>query len=122
MGGGGKGSDPKMKVVDYYMSMHIGVCHGPVDAVEAVFYGEKLFWEGEVSGPGVINVDNPNLFGGVKKEGGVRGQIYVLPGSGAQTMPHSAAWRMGRRSDNCPAYRGMTSLFFLNNGGWDGTF
>jgi hypothetical protein len=37
----GKGGGNKYRVVDYYMSIHYGICHGPVDALLGIFIKER---------------------------------------------------------------------------------
>jgi len=49
MGGGGKKGGQKRIVVDYFMSIHFGICHGPVDALLNVWIKEKNAWPGEMT-------------------------------------------------------------------------
>lgn len=120
--GGGKGGDPKMKVTNYYMSLHLGVCTGPVDAVKAIIVGEKVAWEGNRTTPGVERIDKPNLYGGLKKEGGLLGDVAFLLGGQTQVIPEDIATSFGETPGSLPAYRGITSLFFRGSIDWDGTF
>lgn len=126
--GGKSGGDAKQKVTKYYMSMHVGVCHSGVDAVTGLYYGEKAMWEGEQSGPGVINIDKYGLFGAVRKEGGCAGSVFVLPGDQDQVIPAAIAQKFGddtideEGNNICPAFRGILSLFFCTHEDWDGTY
>lgn len=105
----------QQQVTLYYMSIHYGVCTA-VDKVLGIFAKEKEAWTGEVSTPTTISINKQELFGGVKKEGGLLGSVHIMPGTETQTMPAALAQKMGRSgSSDCPAYRGITSLFFYRN-------
>lgn len=110
MGGGKKGGG-KAEVVDYYMSMHYGISHS-VDALLSIIVGEKTAWTGEITDGTPFPVINTELFGGNKKEGGVAGLVTFLKGSATQVMPEELALRLGKSSATCPAYRGISSVFF----------
>lgn len=105
---------PKVEVVEYFMSVHFGICAGPVDALLKVIVGEKEALSGEFSDVTAIPVDKPDLYGGIKKEGGLRGTVHYLPGRGDQILPEVLAGKMGLTSATCPGYRGIASLFFHN--------
>lgn len=119
---GGKGGDPKMPVSDYYMSIHFGVCQGPVDALVGLYYGEKLLWEGFETSAGVLSLSRKYLFGGPKKEGGASGAAVFLPGDQYQVLPPDLTRRMGLTPKTCPAYRGITSVFMVSSSSWDGVY
>ena len=108
----GKSSSPKMDVTDYRMSLHYGICHGPLDALLGIFVGEKEAWTGNVTSATAISVARPDLFGGIKKEGGVVGIAEYLPGGPTQVMPSGLAAKLGKTSATCPGYRGLASIFF----------
>jgi len=107
----------KMEVTDYYMSVHMGICHGPVDAITGIYIGEKVAWEGEATTTQTIDINKPDLFGGVKKEGGAVGNVVFSPGPiGSGNLIHAnLAARMGRTQATTPAYNGMAYLFFIGN-------
>ena len=46
----------------YFLGMHMVLCHGPVDAVQAISFGEREAWSGSRVGSGDILVNNPKLF------------------------------------------------------------
>lgn len=118
MGGKGGGSG-KMEVADYYLSVHLGICLGPIDALTGIYIGEKAAWEGEATAEQTIVINKPDLFGGVKKEGGAVGEVRFMPGKppGTATMLSTLAARLGLTSDTCPAYTGLASLFFVGSTG-----
>jgi len=113
----GKGGKPKVEVTEYSMSEHFGICSGPVDAITRIIVKEKTAWEGSQSTLGTTVINLPELFGGVKKEGGLKGLVTFLPGDADQLMPIGLAQKLGRSGPNdCPAFRGISSLFFYGNG------
>ncbi len=108
---GGKSSS-KIEVNHYLMSIHLGICLGPVDAITAAYYGEKKYWSGYNTTNQVYTIANTGLFGGDKKEGGVEGQMTVLMGRSDQVLPDNIAVKLGRPSgQDCPGFRGITSVF-----------
>lgn len=107
---------PKMEVTEYYMSVHFGICSGPIDALLGVTIKEKTAWTGVQTEPGAFAVSNKDLFGGVKKEGGIDGLVTYLPGRSDQVLPDFHAARLGRGTGaNSPGYRGLASLFFTGS-------
>lgn len=108
----GKGS-AKTEVTEYYMSIHMGICGAGADSINEIIIGEKLAWAGDVSAESQIVVNAPELFGGVKKEGGAGGIAYYLPGGPDQVMPEVLARRLGLTSATCPGFRGFPSIFFV---------
>ncbi len=87
--GGGKGGKDKCVTIgySYYMGLHIGVCRGPVDELVAIEAGGKVAWTGSIKDNASTYIDAPNLFGGRKKEGGLRGPLTILMGGGVQDIP-----------------------------------
>jgi hypothetical protein len=98
------------------MSIHTGICHGPVDELISITVGEKLAWEVGAASAGTYTIDKPELFGGLKKEGGVGGVFEFFKGNYFQTMPERLAQRLGLTTATSPAYRGIASLFFTASG------
>ncbi len=154
-----KGGGSSYQVTNYHMSMHYGICHGPVDAMLGIFVKEKDAWPGTTVyddpdddpnapeiiidltqrfddwifdiadgnvvsgeravaiGPGKLLVNKPDLFGGDKKEGGVKGNVYWLPGRFNQTLPDVLAAKLspGKTGAQVPGFRGIASLFFYSD-------
>lgn len=107
MGGSRK---PKVEVTEYRLSMHLGICVGPVDEIKAIYIDEKPMWQGSATSNTVLNIDRKSLFGGVKEEGGVSGQCHILMGGNGQTLP---SWLASKLPGNhVPGFRGLCSLFF----------
>lgn len=102
---------------EYYMGLHFGLCHGPVDAILALDAGEKLAWSGNVTAStagftNLIAVRARSLFGGKKKEGGLEANVAVRMGEPTQI---SDGYLDNFQGPPAPAYRGITSLV------WHGT-
>lgn len=106
---------PTQQVADYLMSLHVGVAH-TVDSVERIRVNDKTAYVGRVSENGTISINQPALFGGNKKEGGLRGLVEVLLGGPTQTLPSRLIAKLGQGADGTPGFRGLTSLFFTGGG------
>ncbi|TIU88810.1 MAG: hypothetical protein E5W06_00125 [Mesorhizobium sp.] len=105
-------SGGKVEVHEYSMSLHVGICAaGDGLQLIALNYGDKEIWRGEAADQGVFSINKPDLFGGIKKEGGVKGLLWWLPGKSDQSMPETLAKRLGLTSATCPGFRGLSSFF-----------
>lgn len=102
----------KAPVSKYFMSVHFGICHGPVDSIRAFYAGEKRAWSGDVTSNQTVEIDEEKFFGGLKKEGGLQGEIEFMLGGASQTVSDALAERLDRTPTTAPGYRGMTSAFF----------
>lgn len=90
----------------YYMGLHFGICHGPVDALHQVNVGERAAWSGAIASSGAVVIDQAELFGGDKREGGIAGQLDVLMGEPAQAANDYLTSQLGA---GIPAFRGILS-------------
>lgn len=107
---GGKGGS-KIEVSNYQMSLHIGICLAPVDAIIAAYYGEKKYWSGYNTDNTTYSISQRSLFGGAKKEGGIEGNMTFLMGKSDQVIPDWFAQKLGRSSGaQSPGFRGVTSV------------
>lgn len=107
----GKKDNPKQRVVEYFMTLHYGICHGPVDYISKITIKEKEAWSGQAKTNQAILINEPELFGGIKKEGGVIGSAYYLSGHSEQTIPEFLAAKVGLTTAEMPAYRGIASIW-----------
>lgn len=117
----GKSKSQKQDVVDYRMSIHFGIS-STVDGLSGIYVNEKTVWEGWAPTYMPISIYQPELFGGVKKEGGLVGFAHFLPGNQSQVMPEALAAKLGRTSDTCPGFRGLSSIFFAGSYEGSGNF
>ena len=108
----GKPDKPKMSVTQYFASIHYGIAYGPLDYILKIFVQEKEAWSGRYPDEIEFIIDQEELFGGIKKEGGVAGHVTYLPGGPDQVMPNELAERAGKTTATMPAYRGIASAFF----------
>ncbi len=90
----------------YYMGLHFGICHGPVDTVQDVIVGERTAWTGAQDASGPIAIAAGELFGGDKREGGVEGVLDVMMGEPAQPANSYLVSKLGAV---IPAFRGILS-------------
>lgn len=104
---GGKGRQEYTVGYWYGLGAHLVLCHGPVDAITEIRVGERVAWSGNVTGNTTITIDNPNLFGGEEREGGVQGQVDILMGGPTQGRNAYLQERLGA---DVPAFRGVVSL------------
>jgi len=88
----------------YYLGLHFGICHGPVDSVLEVEVGERTAWTGNYTTSGAIQISAPNLFGGEEREGGVQGQLDVMMGEPTQG---ANGYLQGVQGGPQPGYRGF---------------
>jgi hypothetical protein len=107
-----KGGGGKQVVVDYALTVHYGVCYGPVDGIRRIEIGDKNIGIDEITGNDVITVDNINLFGGPKKGGGIRGRIHVFFGGPTQLMSEEIAAKYSRTPTTMTGYRDLLTLCF----------
>lgn len=112
MSGGGSTSSGKMTVADYLMSIHYGVCMGPVDSIDQIYVQDKSAQIFPQSANSTQLINQKGLFGGNRKNGGLFGYVDFMFGGPTQLATEALATRLGRTPATCPAFRGITSLFF----------
>lgn len=110
----GKSAKAEMQVTEFFLTMHVGL-GVEIDALLEIAVGEKRAWIGEATSEQALVINAPGLFGGIKKEGGVRGYAYFLPGGPQQTIPNSLAARFGLTRETCPGFRGVSTVFFVGD-------
>lgn len=89
----------------YFLGEHMVLCHGPIDYISRIQVDDKVAWEGEEDG-GTIFINQLSLFGGDRREGGIRGDVDILMGEATQTQNSYLAAVLGA---TVPAYRGVVS-------------
>lgn len=93
----------------YYMGLHAGLCHGPVDELVEIRGGNLTVWQGSQTASGQIYIDSENAYGGDQKEGGVQGYLDVMMGEPTQAANSYLQNVIGGIQT---AYRGLMSLVF----------
>lgn len=91
----------------YHLGIHMVACTGPVDAVTGIKVGENILWEGNATASTTLSVNQPELFGGDKRQGGVVGDIDLAFGESSQA-PN--AYLQTQHGATIPAYRGVLSF------------
>lgn len=89
----------------YHIGFHLGLCHGPVDAVTRVRVDKKIAWTGSITTNDSGTIDLPDLFGGNSRGGGLLGEFDIEMGGSTQTVNTYLSAQQGA---NVPAYRGVT--------------
>lgn len=107
----GGNSKSKAQVSAYLMSLHVGFCHS-VDKVLEIFVKEKSVVKGNWSTNTTLTIDQKNLFGGEKKEGGLLGGLEIMQGRSDQVMREDLANRLGKTAATAPGFRDILSMFF----------
>lgn len=93
----------------YGLGVHMGVCHGPVDALLAIKVGDREAWSGSITSSTTVAIAKPDLFGGDEKEGGIDGTLDVMMGGDTQGANVYLTQQQGNPQ---PAYRGILSLVY----------
>lgn len=106
MGGGGKGKQCATVGFRYYAGLHLVFCHA-LDALLKIRVGEQYAWNGSVSSNTAIGIDQPELFGGEDREGGVVGTVDACFGGPGQTRNGYLQSQLGV---DIPAFRGLFGL------------
>jgi hypothetical protein len=88
---------------NYYLGMHMVLCHGPVDKVTRIEVDGKTAWSGNATG-GPIFINAPDLFGGEESEGGIAGTVNIDMGGPSQGRN---TYLMNKLGGDIPAYRGV---------------
>lgn len=104
---GGKSQQPQVYV--YYLGLHFGLSHGPVDEFLEIRAGDRQAWVGSQTSSGQIYIDSPNLFGGMLKEGGIQGYADIMMGEPTQGVN---AYLLAEQGNPQPAYRGLLTVCY----------
>lgn len=93
----------------YRVAYHHGLSATPIDALLEIRCADKTAWSGSLAASGTININQPNLFGGEKDQGGIVGDVDVMFGEPTQTPNAYLGQAFGPQQ---PAWRGVTTLVF----------
>lgn len=112
------GGDSTVTGYRYYLAMLFGLSRGPLDSVIRINAGDVEAWRGNVTDNERITINQPELFGGDKKEGGLDGFLDFQFGAADQDL--SAAECTTTIGGRVSSLRGVTTAFWT--GGSDGFF
>lgn len=79
----------------YFLGIHFVLCHGDLDAMTHITVDDRIAWSGSSSG-GAIQINNADLFGGEKREGGIAGTVDFLTGSATQGQNYYLTTKLGQ--------------------------
>lgn len=105
------GSTSQISGYRYFMAVHQGVGRGPVDELTDIQVGDLVAWTGSATFSQFIEIDQPNLFGGDEKEGGIVGTVKLFMGESTQTIDSIITDNI-EGDDPVPGWRGVTTLFY----------
>ena len=88
----------------YGLTVHMGVCYGPVDSVEKILADDRDVYSGNITSSQTLRIENKWLFGGDEKEGGLNGNLHVQMGTSDQLPSPLLTNMLGH---NIPAFRGV---------------
>lgn len=86
-----------------FLGMQHVLCRGPVDFIRRIRADEKTFWSGR-SAAGRLTVNEPELFGGDREEGGISGELDIEFGEPTQGRNDYLETAIG---EDISAYRGV---------------
>jgi hypothetical protein len=90
----------------YYTGLHLVFCH-KLDSIVEIGVGEKTAWTGDVSSNSTVAIQEPNLFGGESREGGIVGNVDFCFGGPTQGKN---AYLQSVIGAVIPAFRGVFGL------------
>ncbi len=107
----GSSSKPQTVGYRYFMGVQLALVHGPIDAWLELIAGERSAWTGNVTTSSSIVINQPELFGGDKREGGLVGQVDLMMGEPTQAVN---SYLDEKIDGPVPAFRGLATSVFRN--------
>jgi hypothetical protein len=100
----------------YYLGVQMALCRGKIDSLRRIWVADKEVFTTVTSTDSVINISQPNLFGGDELgSGGISGDVAVYMGDELQ----GADPYLDDFQSPCPGYRGTTYVvtrqFYFGN-------
>ena len=90
----------------YYAGLHLIFCH-KFDRLLKIKVADKTAWEGDVAENTTVAINQPDLFGGDDREGGIVGKVDVEFGGPSQPQNGYLQSLLGAA---IPAYRGLMGV------------
>ena len=113
---GGKGGKSQIVGYRYSMAIHMGIARGPIDALLGIRVGDLEAWAGTLTTTDYATIDEPNLFGGDDKEGGIKGTFKLFLGQADQVVDAELADQI-EGGDPIPGWRGVSTLLYYGQVG-----
>ncbi|MGV8954048.1 MAG: hypothetical protein ACOH2M_23315, partial [Cypionkella sp.] len=98
----------------YELAWHDGLSVGPLDAYLELRGGTKPAWTGRLTASATVSINEENLWGGEKDQGGIVGSMAVMFGEASQ-MPN--AYLVNAFGVQTVAWRGVATVAF-EGGKW----
>jgi hypothetical protein len=92
----------------YYLGLHFGLALA-IDGLKVIRGGDRAAFVGNQTTSGRISINQPNLWGGEKSEGGIVGDFDLMMGDATQ-MPND--YLASKQTGPQPAYRGVCTGVF----------
>lgn len=92
----------------YYFDIQMGLARA-VDSVLTILAAGTVLWNGEIDSTQVVQINQPNIFGGDAGEGGVVGSLYYYDGGPTQVYDAGIKLKMGGL---VPEFRGVATLYY----------
>lgn len=93
----------------FFLDILMGFGRGRCDAIRRIRIGDREAWAGNVTDNAVIQIDKPDLFGGIDGAGGVVGDLHVQMGDATQARHPLITAAFGPLTS---ALRGVCTAFF----------
>lgn len=93
----------------YYLGLHMGLNLAECDEITEIQVGGRTAWSGSITSNTTVYINQPDLFGGDKAEGGIVGSLDVMMGGPEQDVNPRLEAMLG---GIVPAYLGKTTLFY----------
>ena len=94
----------------YFMGLHMALCHGPIKSLNQIYVAKRTLGITPETANTTITINEPGLFGGDEKEGGIVGDLDIEFGDITQTVNSYLSSQFG--TGLTPAFRGTTCLVF----------
>lgn len=112
---GGKGGSEKQVVgYRYYLGMHMILCSGPIDGIKQIWVEDTIIWPNskdntavQADGANSAVINEPSIFGGDDKEGGIAGTIDFEYGEASQAVNSYLVSKLDPANGRVPAFRGL---------------
>lgn len=93
----------------YYMTIQMGIGRGEIDSLLEIKVGDRTAWLDVMKEPGEFAINEPELFGGEKAEGGIDGTAELMLGRPDQKVSDKIKGWLG---GIVPDFRGCTTMIF----------
>ena len=94
----------------YIMTLLFGLCRGPINEICEITVGDKTALGGHLCSPTPGTINQPNLFGGEEKEGGIQGGYRLYMGDLDQVLDGASSVVVGQGPVNIGKLRDLRTI------------